>query len=382
VATIVLAGALAQKPQLGGHAWVFLQYLLGFRRLGYDVLFVDWLPPGTSFDAAGRPAPVERSETLRALRRTLEPFGLGGSFALLHEDGVVGTTRRELLARLRRSRLLLNVMGYLDDEELLAAAPLRVFLDIDPGFGQIWAELGLADLFAGHDAFVTIAENLGRPGCTIPTLGLDWVTTRQPIVLDLWPPTSPNGGAFTSIGVWRGPYAPLEYRGRTLGLRAHEFRKFAALPRLAGRRFEAALAIDPAETRDLELLDANGWTLINPIAATGDAKAYHAFVRGAFAEFMVAKGVYVDTRSGWFSDRSICFLASGKPVLAQDTGLGGLYPLGRGLLAFSTLDEAVEGVERISAEPALHARAARRLAEEEFDSDRVLRRLLARLEVA
>ena len=381
--TIVIAGSLAQKPRLGGHAWVFLQYLLGFRRLGYDVLFLDRLEPDMCVDEAGRSVPVERSVNLRALRGALEHFGLGDSFAVLCDGGahIVGSSRQELLERVRNSVLFLNVMGYLDDEVLLAAAPRRVFLDIDPGFGQIWRELGLADVFAGHDAFVTIGENLGRPDCAIPTCGLEWITTRQPIVLEHWPAQTADGGAFTSIGVWRGPYAPLEYQGQTYGLRVHEFRKFAAVPRLSGRHFEAALEIHEAETPDLDLLAANGWSLVDPVPVTGDPISYRSFIQRARAEFMVAKGVYVDTRSGWFSDRSVCFLASAKPVLAQDTGLGDLYPIGRGLLTFTTLDEALEGVEQIERDYELQARAARALAEEHFDSDIVLKRLLEQLGV-
>jgi hypothetical protein len=361
--TIVVAGGLAQQRRLGGHAWVFLQYLLGFRRLGYDVLFVDRPTDETGVDA-----------TVRTLRALFEPFALDDSFAVLH-DG----TRASLVQRLRESALLLNVMGYLDDEELLDAAPRRVFLDIDPGFGQMWHELGLADVFAGHDVFVTVGANIGRPECAVPTCGREWIATRQPIVLDEWTPQPLNGGVFTSIGVWRGPYASLEYGGRTYGLRAHEFRKFAALPRRTGRRFDAAFEIHPAETADLALLVDNGWTLVDPAAATGSPHAYRDYVQHAFAEFMVAKGVYVDTCSGWFGDRSICFLASGRPVLAQDTGLAGHYPLGGGLLTFSTLEEAEDGVARISTDYALHARAARALAEEHFDSDRVLRDLLERV---
>lgn len=381
--TIVLAGALAQQPRLGGHAWVFLQYLLGFRRLGYDVVFVDRLEPEMCSDDEGRPASLEHSANLRTLRALLDRFGFGDSFAVICDGGrhTVGMSRAELVGRVRQSTLLLDVMGYLNDEELLAEAPFAVFLDIDPGFGQIWFDLGLADIFAGHDAFVTIGENVGRPGCGIPTCGRDWITTRQPLVLDEWSPQPSNGGAFTSIGVWRGPYASLEHGGRTYGLRVHEFRKFAALPRLSAARFDAALAIHPADTADLELLSANGWRLIDPLAVTGDAWAYRDFVRHALAEFMVAKGLYVDTRSGWFSDRSICFLASGRPVLAQDTGIGDLYPIGSGLLTFTTMEEAVDGVERITRDYAAHADAARRIAVEYFDSDRVLGSLLDRMGV-
>jgi hypothetical protein len=182
---------------------------------------------------------------------------------------------------------------------------------------------------------------------------------------------------------WRGPFGPIEYRGHTYGLRVHEFRKFVALPpRTKGQRFELALDIHPDERRDLDLLDVNGWARVDPRRVAGSPDAYQAYLAGSKAEFMVAKGLYVDTRGGWFSDRSICYLASGRPVLVQDTGLAHLYPVGEGLLTFSTVDEAVAGVEAIDAHYVRHCRKARDIAEEYFHSDKVLSALLSALGVA
>lgn len=152
-----------------------------------------------------------------------------------------------------------------------------------------------------------------------------------------------------------------------------------ALPQLTGQRFELALSIHPNEVKDLALLDANGWSRVDPRAVAGEPRQYQQYIAGSKAEFMVAKGLYVATLSGWFSDRSICYLASGRPVLAQDTGLKHLYPTGEGLLTFGTVDEAAAGVEGINRDYARHARAARELAEALFDSDIVLGRLLEQL---
>ena len=377
----VIAGALAQKSGHGGLTWVFLEYVLGLQRLGWDVLFLDRLEPEMCVDAAGNPASLEDSVNLRYLVHIMDWFGLSDQWSLIYDGRrFVGRPRDEVLERVGRSSFLLNFMGYFNHEEILAAAPRRVFLDIDPGFPQMWRELGLANVFEGHDDFLTVGANVGRPGCNIPTCGLEWIGTPPPVVLDRWP-VVPQGEAFTSVVTWRGPFGPVEYGGRTYGLRVHEFRRFAELPRITGRPFEIALDIHPSDGKDRAMLEAASWSIVDPASVAGDPSAYRDYIQRSAAEFGVAKNMYVDTRSGWFSDRSICYLASGKPVLVQDTGLRDLYPIGEGLLAFSTLDEAAAGVQEICADYERHSRAARRLAEGYFDSDKVLSRLLQELGV-
>ncbi|AGA28598.1 hypothetical protein [Singulisphaera acidiphila] len=379
--TIVIAGAVARRPGCGGHAWVFLQYLLGFRRLGWDVLFLDEL----EIDPAGDSHAPHLTASALELAGLMERFGLGNDYSLNIGRGTrtVGLARADVLERVGRSAFLLNVMGYLADEEILARAPRRVFLDIDPGFGQIWKAEGLADIFQGHDDFVTIGENIGRPECVIPTCGLHWLTTPQPVVLEQWPSHEDEPGrCWSSVMSWRGAFGPLTYQGQTYGLRPPEFRKFATLPRQSGRRFELALDIHPDEVKDLAMLAENHWSLVNPAQVAGDPWRYRTHIQGSRAEFMVAKNLYVKTQGGWLSDRSLCYLASGRPVLAQDTGIQSLYPTGLGLLTFSDLDEATAGVEIVERDHAKQARGARALAEEFFDSDRVLGRLLNKLGIA
>jgi hypothetical protein len=377
--TIIVAGSLAQRPRHGGHTWVFLQYLLGFRALGYDVLFVDWLDESMCVDEKGRPAPFRFSANLRFLAGLMERFDLSGNWSLLHGDEGAGVDRAEVIERTRRSILLLNVMGYLEDEDILAAAPLRAFLDIDPGFGQMWAELGLANPFAGHDRFATVGGRIGAPGCEIPTCGHDWIHVLPPVELSEWPATPGGGARFTSVASWRGPFGPIEYRGRTYGLRVHELRRFAGLPGRSKATFELALDIDPGDAADRDLLVREGWQLADPVEAAGDPWRYRDYVQGSSAELMIAKHLYVDTRSGWFSDRSACYLASGRPVLAQDTGLEAVIPSGEGLVSFTDLEEAVAGAEEIVNDYERHSRAARELAEAHLAAGRVLPRLLADL---
>ena len=380
--SIVIAGSLAQKPHYGGHTWVFLQYLLGFRRLGWDVLFLDRLEPEMCVDRSGQPCSLEDSFNLAYLREVMERFQLGEAFALLHDSGrrSIGLSRPQLEARCKRANLLLNVMGFITDPDILGSAQRRVFLDIDPGFPQMWKALGLHDSFSGHDQYVTIGENISRADCDVPTCGLEWITTPQPIVLDHWKAHPPRPeGAITSVGAWRGPNGPVTYGGRTYGLRVHEFRKFAPLPRSSSHRFDVALDIHSAEVNDLALLRENGWSLVDPLLAAGDPWLYQDFIRKSRAEFMVAKNMYVQANSGWFSDRSICYLASGRPVLAQDTGIRRLYPTGKGLLTFRTLEEAQQAVVELDRDYDRHCRAAREIAVDYFDSDKVLARLLDKL---
>jgi hypothetical protein len=367
---VVVGGALAQRAGYGGHAWALLNYLLGFQALGHEVLFLDRLAPEMA------PTAAARSRCVSWLAELMEAAGLEDSYSLfLGGAETVGVPREVAIERVKDSTLLLNVMGFVNDEEVLAASPRNVFLDIDPGFGQMWNDLGLHDAFAGHDAFVTVGEKIGEPDCLIPTCGIEWVTSPHPIVLEEWP-VATGGTRFTSVGSWRGPYDPVEYQGRRFGLRAHELRKLIHLPSLVEAELELALEIDAADAADLEALKKNGWALADPAEVAGDPAAYRRYIQASRAELMVAKEMYVEARSGWFSERSIAYLASGKPVLAQDTGFSERYPSGEGLVAFADLDGAREGIERICADWERHSRAAREIAAEYFEAKMVLGRLL------
>jgi hypothetical protein len=368
--SIVIGAALAHRVGYGGHAWALLQYVLGFRELGFEVTVLDRLEPGMA------PDPDRALAWLHGLLDGEE----GVLHCVLREGGLslAGLSREQAIEKVKDARFLLNVMGFVRDPEVLATARRRVFLDIDPGFGQVWRELGLADVLADHDDFVTVGRNVGRDGCGVPTCGLRWLTIPHPVVLDRCPVVE-GGDGFTSVGSWRGPYDRIEYQGRDLGLRVHEFRKFAGLPLRVDAPFRVALEIDPSDESDLALLQDGAWQLLDPKEVAYDPAAYLRFVQASRAEFTVAKGIYVELRSGWLGDRTACYLASGKPALVQDTGLTPLYSLGEGLMSFSTLDEAAAGAEAILSDYPAHAGAARRLAETEFDARIVLSRLLEEL---
>jgi hypothetical protein len=185
---------------------------------------------------------------------------------------------------------------------------------------------------------------------------------------------APELRAFTTVGSWRGPFGPVTIDGRTFGLKVHEFRKFIELPTTAHHRFELALAIHGADSGDRDKLLANQWHLVDPSEAAGDPERFRRYVQRSAAEFSVAQGVYVGTNSGWFSDRTVRYLASGRPALVQDTGFSRTLPVGRGLLAFSSMQDAVSGADAIMANYDEHAIAARRLAVDHFEAGRVLAR--------
>jgi hypothetical protein len=220
----------------------------------------------------GRSCAFEGSINLRYVLDVVRFFGVKENYVLTGPRGesVIGMPRSRLVERVRHSAFLLNIMGYLRDEEVLGRASKRVFLDIDPGFGQMWNELGLHHPFSGYEAYVTIGLNIGRADCAIPTCGLDWIVTPQTVVLEWWPPSDVPGESFTTIASWRGAYGPVEFHGESYGLRVHQFRRFVDLPELTGRPFELALAIHPSETRDLALLSDKGWPLVDPQMVAGD----------------------------------------------------------------------------------------------------------------
>jgi hypothetical protein len=363
-------------PYQGGATWAVLQYVLGLRNLGHDVFLVEPIAPGsiTPADTA-----LASSTNARYFHDVVIAFDLRGRAALLRQDTreTAGLSYDQLVDAAASADLLINVSGLLTDAQLFAAIPRRVYLDLDPAFNQLWHAVEHLDMrFDGHTHFVTIGCAIGTPACEVPTCDRGWITTLQPIVLAEWPATAGNpDAAWTTVGNWRG-YGSIRHRGVLFGQKAHSLRRFIALPRRTHQRFILALGIHPDETADLVALAEHGWHLVDPTEVAATPADYQAFIQGSKAELGIAKSGYVESQCGWFSDRSVCYLASGRPVLAQDTGLEGILPIGKGLLTFSTEDEAIAGIETINSDYRQHACAARELAEEYFDSNRILTRLL------
>jgi len=376
VTTVLVSGAIANKHRQGGAAWTRLNWLLGLKKLGFDVYFVEQISRDSCIDARGAVTPFEQSENLQYFRTVVEQLGLAGSASLVYEGGeqCEGLSCPELVDVAKSAAFLVNISGHLTLDVVKRRVEHKVYVDLDPGFTQFWHAAGNAwARLEGHDYYFTVGENIGTAHCSIPTGGIDWRPIRQPVVLDLWPVTPAAGRRrFTTIATWRGPYAPVEYRGRRFGLKVHEFRKFLDLPSRVDAAFEIALNIHEAEEPDRQALAAHGWQLVDPAHAASDPVSFRQYVQKSSAEFSTAQGIYVDTNSGWFSDRTVRYLASGKPALVQDTGFSRNYRAGEGLVPFRTFDEAVAGAGRILADYPGHCQAARSLAEERFDSDTVL----------
>jgi len=274
--------------------------------------------------------------------------------------------------------LLVNISGHLRAPQLLRRFRRKVYLDQDPGFTHLWHAAGESSArLDDHDFYFSVGENIGTTVCPIPTGSIRWRPTRQPVVLEHWPVAREGApDRFTTVASWRGPYGPVAHEGHVFGLKVHEFRKFAALPRRAAQRFEIALDVHPADGKDLGLLRDHAWHVVDPTVVAPDPLAFRQYVQTSGAEFSVAQGLYVESRCGWFSDRTARYLASGKPALVQDTEFGRTYPVGEGLVTFRTLEEAIAGAEGIAKDYEGHCDAARAIAETYFDSDKVLGRLV------
>jgi hypothetical protein len=365
--TIAVAGALAAKPGSGGEAWVRLSWVLGLRRLGFDAWLLEECDAETA--AAGR----------TFFERTVERFGLAERAVLIAGGEPRGPLDRgELEDLATESAGLVNISGNLRDRELLRRFERRAYVDLDPGFTQIWAAQGaLGEQLDEHDRHFTVGLNLGGEDCEIPDAGVEWVPLPPPVLLDEWAPSSPpRFDRFTSVATWRNPLGTIEYGGRAYTLKHHQLRRFAELPARTGLPFEIALGIHPDEAEETARLRELGWTVADPAAVAADPDSFRDYVRGSGAEFSVAQGVYAEASTGWISDRTAHYLAAGRPALVQETGLPKRFRPDAGLVGFSEPEEAQALAEGLLSAYELHATAARAYAERTFDSDRVLTRML------
>jgi hypothetical protein len=375
----IVLGAVVSRF-LPGEVLHRAQYVEGLRRLGHDVIWIEELEPKGCVDGRGWPTDYAHCANTEGFRRAMAYFGLEERSAQIYDGGraTVGLGLAGVLDEVGSADLLLNFSGHVRHPEILDRIPRRAYLDSDPVFTQLWNDQYEEDLgFDAHHVFFTRGANLAAGLCRLPDCGLDWQPYMPPLVLDLWPAlTAPSPGPFTTIAAW-GRYGDLFHEGDWYRSKTSEFRRFADLPRASPHEFRLALSGREYDPETADHLVTRGWRLLEG-GALGSVDDYVAFIRHSGAEIGVAKHAYVRARTGWFSERSTQYLASGKPVLVQDTGLEGVLPTGRGLVTFETLDEAAAGAAEIMGSYPVHARAARELATACFDHEKLLDELLQR----
>jgi hypothetical protein len=378
---LVVVGGLGAMP-FAGVAWQVLQYLGGFHRLGHEVFYLEdtgaW-----PYDPGRDTISEDARPTIAYVARLLERIGLGEAWA--YRDAVEdrqthGASEEQLQELLGSADALVNVSGatLLRDEHL--QVPVRIYLETDPVLPQIQVEQGnelTIDLLAAHTHHFTYGENVGAPDCDVPTGPFRYHHTRPPVVLDWWTPIAGDFARrpFTTVSNWEQTSKDVEWRGRIYRWSKHaEFQRFLDLPKVIDRPLELALALDDGAT--IAMIEAAGWRVVPAGPLSKDIDRYRDYIRSSAGEFSVAKEQYVSLRSGWFSDRTACYLAAGKPAVVQDTGFGRALPTGDGLFAFEDLDDVIAAFAEIDADYRRHSHAAHALAEEYLNSDRVLGRLL------
>lgn len=372
---IILAGSIGRFP-IGGNAWCEMQYLLGLRALGHDVFYLEecgdesWV-----YNWETQELTTELAYPAAYVRDCLEPIGLGARWIYRAGERSEGMALDAFLEVCSQADLLIIRGGPVVLWRSEYGWPQRrIFIDSDPGFIQISLLNGdpaLTGTIERCERLFTIAQRMGAPDCSIPTLGRHWLKTVFPISLAHWP-FAENGLAthFTSILQWRS-YREVVYEGVSYGNKDKEFPRFIDLPGRTAQRFRIALT-----GASPEILATHGWEVVPGWIVSRSPESYRTFIQDSRAEFSVAKHGYVLTRGGWFSDRTICYLASGRPALVQDTGLSDWLPAGEGLLTFRDVSEALHGIETVNADYERHRRAARQMAEQYFAAERVLPPLL------
>jgi len=382
---VIVTGLVGTYP-VGGVAWDYLQYVVGFRALGCEVYYLEdtgqWL-----YDPAAETFTEDAGGNVRFLAASLAMLdpGMAERWSLRAPDGVHhGLDARAVERVCAGADLFLNLSGSCWLREAYRSARVKAYVDTDPGYSQaklVAVEAGTADasvrfsvdLIRQHDVFFTLGEAIGTPGCTIPTAGIRWLPTRQPIALAMWPVRAAPAGAFTTVMSWKIEPLPPTLDGRVYGGKDVEFARFMQLPSRTPETLEMALAGAAPRAE----IAAAGWRLrdARPVSAT--MGSYRDYLLGSRGELSVAKNAYVATRSGWFSTRSAAYLACGKPVVVQDTGFPAYIPTGPGLHAFTTPENAVAALAAIRGDYAGACRHAREIAETHFRAERVCERLLA-----
>ncbi len=383
---IVVMGFMASCP-IAGVIWQHVHYIVGLQRLGHEVYYIE--------DSARLPYDPQKFEitndysyALSFLDKLSRQFGFEGRWAFcaryLPGEPCHGLSIERVRELYREADAIFNVCGTQEMNADLLQSERILYIESDPGVEQIRVDKGEAkpiEYLSQHRKLFTFGENIGTPECPIPTHQFQWLPTRQPVVTDFWKTDVPPlpGALFTSVANWNtSELKDIEWRGeKYLWSKTREFLKFEETPHRAGETFELATKPrDPAATARLAAL---GWRIVDPDAMSVHWDDYRGYLQGSKGEFTVAKDQYVRLNTGWFSDRSACYLAAGRPVITQETGFTNLYGADhRGLFAFRTLEEIAEAVREINADYATHCRAAYEIAAEHFEATKVIASILDR----
>lgn len=388
----IIVGCHLGLVPAGGLTWDYVQYPAGFADLGHDVYYVEdtrmwpiYQPEGSDWGDA--------SASVTYLKNVMDDFDLSERWAYRDEASgqTFGMSAEQVEEICRTADLFVNVScsTYMRDE--YRAIPTRALIDTDPMFTQIQylsqqmftpGEPGLRNIVDAHNFHFTFGENIGRDDCRMPNCGINWLPTRQPVCLSRWPASElqqRNGHSdYTTLMNWTAA-PPLEYEGETWGQKNIEFQRVIDLPH---RTPEVPLAIAVGQTGGVgepfpsEEASVAGWRVLDPQKHAPDWRSYRSFIESSRGEFSIAKETYVKGRTGWFSGRSACYMASGRPVVTQDTGWSRYLPTGEGLFAFDDIESAAAALKHVESDPAHHSRMARQIAQEHFDSSRVLKALI------
>ncbi len=374
----VLASVMGRFP-VGGVTWCALHYIAGLQRLGWDVFYLEDTGE-CPYDPVANGITTDPAYAVSYIRRELARVGLEDAFSYVDHRGLrwYGASRARVAEMCRSADVLINLSGGVWRDRPEYENVPKIFVDTDPGFTQqTIADAGpgaYRDWIAAHEAHFTFATNVGGTDCRLPETPFHWQPTVQPLALRFWPVVPPPHDApFTTVMSWRIDSFPGLGKGK-----AAELLRLRELPARSGRRLRLAIA----GHAPFELLEQSGWEVRDAVAETIDTDAYRAFIQASRAELGFAKTMYVETRSGWFSDRTQCYLASGRPALVRDTGFSAAIPTGEGLLTFSDADEVLAGIDEIERDYERHAHAARELATDRFEATAVVGDLLARVDPA
>jgi hypothetical protein len=382
VSTVVICPHSATKfLDRAGNFWVYLQYALGLQAIGCDVHWLERLEqPGPGWEGVD----ASLSEQATLLTETLSRFGITNDPVLYTAESkpgepfqptYIGIPTGEAEKAFKRADLLLNFHQQIHPE-LLARFRVTALVDIDPGLLQYWMSSGLLDV-PRHDRYFTIGETVGTEAAMFPDCGIDWAHIRPPVCLDQWPFTAASGGApFTSVSSWHGHEYILEGDGFWDNNKRVSWLHFAELPKLTDQALELATFFGGKDASDRLILEGDGWRVRHAPDVAGTPESYRAYVQSSRGEFSCAKPSCMRFQNAWVSDRTACYLASGKPAVVQDTGLSSYLPNGEGLHRFSTAEEAAAAIDSVNAAYDRHCHAAREIAETYFDASEVARSIV------